>query len=180
MAMAVTAHEASRCSGVSSRLLGEEGGPSGCPLPLLLLLLLLPFLLPLPPPHQRRASPTPDRSPGRRGVRGDRASPSNALCVLTCLPGPGIQSAQWQSFGSQTSSLRRPCLVPGNPASPPTEACPQRANGKGFCSPVPPTTTAKHNRHIFNSILTARLFIPSSTTPEPISSTTSSMPPRPH
>jgi hypothetical protein len=61
---------------------------------------------------------------------------------LTWLPGPGIQSAQWQSFESQTSSLRRPCLVPGNPASPPTEACPQRANGKGFGSPVPPTTSA--------------------------------------
>ncbi|KAH8789653.1 hypothetical protein BGZ57DRAFT_84365 [Hyaloscypha finlandica] len=108
--------------GSHPRLLGEEGGPSGRALP-------PPPPPPLPPSCSSAASLS-----SSKGVGGDWPSPDS--------PGPASSQRNGNPLESQTSSLRRPCLVPGNPASPPTEACPQRANGKGFGSPVPPTTSA--------------------------------------
>ena len=67
MAMAVTAHECPRCSGVSEKREGHRDA---------LFLLLLLLFLPSPPPPSYSSAASLSRA---KGVGGDWPSPSNAL-----------------------------------------------------------------------------------------------------
>jgi hypothetical protein len=85
---------------------------------------------------------------------------------------PASQSAQWQSkhpaCASHVSCLATPHLLQRKGT-----LKGQGPRAKGQREGLLLTTTTKRNRHIFNSIPTSHLFIPSSTTPEFLSSTTS-------